>query len=91
MKLKKFGDHKIYKGLLSVEAIWDKGGKVVAIALTRPKWFGRREILRYWPLTKPVDLDIVRQRKFTLDELFGAGPNRESKHLDTESRKDRRK
>ena len=92
MILKKFGEHKIYRGLLSVEAIWDKGDKVVAIALTRPRWFGRKEILRYWPLVKPVPLDVVRQRKFTLDELFGgSGPDRNSKHLNTQSRKERRK
>ena len=91
MILKKFGEHKIYRGLLSVEAIWDKGDKVVAIALTRPRWFGRKEILRYWPLVKPVPLDVVMRRKFGLDELFGAGPNKESKHLNTQSRKERRK
>ena len=91
MKIKKFGDHKIYRGLLNVEAVWDKGGEVVAIALTRPRWFGRKEILRYWPLVKPVPLDVVRKRKFTLAELFGAGPNKESKLLDTRDRRERRR
>ena len=90
MILKKFGDHKIYKGLLSVEAVYDNDGLVVALALIQTLWFGRKQILRYWPLVKPVPLDVVRQRKFGLDELFGSGTNKKSRPLDTRERKERR-
>ena len=90
MKIKKFGSYKIYRGLLNIEAVWDKTNSVVAIALTKSCWFGRKEILRLWQLNKPCSLDQVRQLKFTLDDLFGAGPDKVSKPLNTKTRKERR-
>lgn len=89
MNLKRFGKHKIYKGLLSVEAVYEEVDKVVALALTKEAWFGRKEILRYWNLDQPVSLDIIRKRKWSLDELFGGG--RPYKDISTKSREERRK
>ena len=90
MKIKKFGDDKIYKGLLSVEAMLDKEGLIEAFVLTRPLWFGRREVLRYWPLVHPVKKEVLRKHRFTLDDLFGRGQDQTSKTVDLRNRKKRR-
>ena len=77
---------KMYKGNLFVKCIWTKGGKVSALALTRPLWYGGEQVLRLWPLEEPVSLEAIRKRKFYLDELFGSVGS-----LNTKNRKERRK